>query len=180
MTMHTSRIRSAAILAAGACAAGLALAAPANAAAGLQTFGDGAVTIAGDDITIVNDAGEHGGVYLKSRSTSGKKLAAVDFGFTNTGSVAGGAPRFSLPIDTDADGDVDGYAFLDVNGCDGDADVSTDNAGCKVYFHTEPAAYDNWDAFAAAHPTWRMAPGAIPFVIADVGGSYSVTDIVLR
>lgn len=159
------------------CAVALSVASPATAAPALQTFGT--ATLTDGTVTIVNGSGEYGGAYLKSKSTSGKKLSAVDFSFTNTGAVAGGAPRFSLPIDTDADGSTDnGYAFIDVNGCGGDNHVSTDNSACTVYFG--PDAYVNWDAFAAAHPTWRSAPGSIPFVIADVEGSYSVTDVSLR
>lgn len=162
-------------------AAALSVASPTQAAPALQTFGTGVVTINNGTVSIVNDSGEYGGVYLKSRSTSGKLLSAVDFSFTNTGGTAGGAPRFSIPIDTDMDGSTDnGYAFIDVNNCGGGPSVSTENGSCQVYFHTEPAPYANWDAFAAAHPTWRIDPGNIPFVIADVEGTYSVTDVVLR
>ena len=148
----------------------------------LQTFGTGTVVIGqdGDSVTIANDAGEYGGVYVKSKSQGGKLLSEVAFSFTNTGIVAGGAPRFSLPIDTDGKGKtVEGYAFIDVNSC-GTNDVNTANSACQVYFDTEPQPYANWAAFAAAHPTWRTAPGAIPFIIADVAGSYSVDNIVLR
>lgn len=161
-------------------AAALSVASPTQAAPALQTFGTGEVTINNGTVSIVNDSGEYGGVYLKSRSTSGKLLSAVDFSFTNTGDTAGGAPRLSIPIDTDMDGSTDnGYAFIDVNNCGGDF-VSTTSSTCQVYFHTEPAPYANWDAFAAAHPTWRIDPGNIPFVIADVAGTYSVTAVVLR
>lgn len=160
-------------------AAGLCVASPAQAAPALQTFGPGDVEI-GETVTIHNDAGEYGGVYLKSRSTSGKVLSAVDFSFTNVGASAGGAPRFSIPIDTDRDGATyNGFAFIDVNNCGGN-DVSTQNTACQVYFDIEPAPYPNWDAFAAAHPTWRIDPGGIPFVIADVEGHYEVKDITLR
>jgi hypothetical protein len=160
-------------------AAGLSVASPAQAAPALQTFGTAVVS--GATVTIDNDAGEFGGAYLKSRSTSGKKLADVDFWFTSEGDVGGGAPRFSVPIDTDLDGTTDnGYAFIDVNSCGGATLVSTESSDCQVYFHTEPAPYANWDAFAAAHPTWRIDPGGIPFVIADVEGHYGVRDIALR
>ena len=163
-----------------AAAAALSVASPATAAPALQTFGDGVVTISGSTVTIDNGAGQYGGVYLKSRSTSGKKLSAVDFSFTNSGDTAGGAPRFSIPIDTDADGSTDnGYAFIDVNNC-GSNTVSTESATCQVFFNSEPAGYANWNAFAAAHPTWRVDPSGIPFVIADAPGQYAVSDISLR
>lgn len=153
----------------------------------LQTFGTGVVTAGTDSATIVNDAGEYGGVYLQSKSQSGKTLGEVVFQFrNNNGDVAGGAPRFSLPIDTDGSGKTsDGYAFLDVAGCGGVSGdntlVSTQSGTCAVNF--QGVDYTNWNAFAAANPTYRMAPGYIPFIIADApasGGSFSVDDIVLR
>jgi hypothetical protein len=161
------------------CAAALALASPAQAASGLQKFGTGTVTVVGSSVTIVNGDGQYGGVYVKGKSSSSKALSGLDFSFRNTGDVAGGAPRFSLPIDSDLNsGTNNGYAFIDVNGCGGDPVVSTNNAACTVYFG--PDAYANWDALTAAHPTWRLAPGSSPFVIADVAGSYAVTDVSLR
>jgi len=148
----------------------------------LKTFGNGDVTITGvDSATIVNEVGEYGGVYINSKSQSGKALSEVVFQFRSTGDIAGGAPRFSLPIDTDGKGKtVEGYAFMDVNACGGNVLVSTQNPVCMVYFANEPTAYANWAAFAAAHPTWRTAPGAIPFIIADATGSFAVDSIVLR
>jgi hypothetical protein len=149
----------------------------------LQTFGPGDVTLTGpDSARIVNDVNEYGGVYLKSKSNSGK-LADVDFSFTSTGDVTGGAPRFSLPIDdpaTPAKGD--GYAFMDAANCGGVSDsvieVGTDIATCPVFYGN--GNWANWDAFVAANPTLRITPGAIPFIIADIPGDYEVSDIVLR
>jgi hypothetical protein len=145
----------------------------------LRQFGTGDVTISGSSATIANHAGEYGGVYLNSKSWSGK-LADVQMSFVSAGDNGGGAPRFSIPIDNDGNAAVDGYAFIDVNSCGGNATVSTTSSNCMVYFHTEPAPYANWAAFAAAHPTWRIAPGAIPFIIADVAGNYSVRNISFR
>jgi len=145
----------------------------------LRSFGTGDVTITGNSATIVNDAGEYGGVYLNSKSWSAK-LASVAMSFVSTGEdVFGGAPRFSIPIDTGGNAAVDGYAFIDVNSC-GSPTVSTTSSSCMVYFNTEPAPYANWAAFAAAHSDWRVAPGYIPFIIADVEGSFEVSDIQLR
>jgi hypothetical protein len=101
----------------------------------------------------------------------------VSFEFMNLGATAGGAPRFSWPIDTDLNGSVDGYAFLDVNNCGGNW-VSSDNPSCVVWFGS--TSYPNWDAFAAANPLYRSAPGAIPFVIADWIGTYSFENVLLR
>ena len=152
----------------------------------LQTFGTGTVTVMGaDSATIVNGTGEYGGVYLNSKSQSGKPLNAVSFSFVSTGDVTGGAPRFSIPIDTDGIGStVEGYAFLDVLGCGGvtgaTTTVSTDLSSCQVSFNSPNYNYANWDAFAAANPTYRISPGAIPFIIADEPGSYAVNSIDLR
>ena len=156
-----------------------ALAIPAMAASTkLQAFGTGVVDITGpNSATLANDAGEYSGVYLASKSQSGKPIGSVSFSFTSSGDVAGGAPRFSIPIDTDGNSTVDGYAFLDVNGC-GSSTVSTDSATCTVYFGNETFA--NWAAFATAHPTYRIAPGSIPFIIADQPGNYVITGIDLR
>ena len=144
----------------------------------LKTFGTGTVTTNGtDSATIVNGAGQYGGVYLQYRSESGKVIGDVTFSFISSGAVAGGAPRFSLPIDTNGDGTVEGYAFLDVQNCGGPV-VSTNNSACITYFGSE--VFPNWAAFVAAHPTYRSAPGSIPFIIADQPGIYVVSDIVLR
>jgi hypothetical protein len=85
----------------------------------LHAFGTGTVTITGvDSATIVNGAGEYGGVYVNAKNQSNKPLNAVSFSFVSTGDVAGGAPRFSIPIDTGGGrGSVEGYAFLDAAGC---------------------------------------------------------------
>ena len=156
----------------------------------LIAFGTGTVTI-GDDgtsATIVNGvdpAGgfQYGGVYIKSKSQSHKPLSAVDFSFVSTGDVTGGAPRFSLPINTDGGSSVAGYAFIDAAGCGGASDestlVSTSAANCHVNFLS--VDYANWAALADANPTARIAPGAIPFIIADgAAGTYTVTNIDLR
>jgi hypothetical protein len=145
----------------------------------LQTFGTGVVTIGtdGTSATIVNAAGQYGGVFLNSKSQSAKPLNAVSFSFVSTGDVAGGAPRFSIPIDSGSTTVM--YAFLDVLGCGYAAGtVSTDLANCHVNFNS--VDYANWDTFAAANPTYRIAPGHIPFIIADEPGSYAVNSIDLR
>ena len=70
------------------------------------------------------------------------------------------------------------YAFLDKDGC-GAALVSTESANCAV--NAGPESFANWAAFAAAHPTYRIASGSIPFIIADgTQGIYIVSDIDLR
>lgn len=145
-----------------------------------RTFGDASITESpAGTFTIVVGAGQYGGVYLNSKSNSGKAIGDVSFSFTAGGSIEGGAPRFSLPINaTGTDNSVEYYAFIDRNSCGGAALVSTDSATCVVYAGIE--VFTNWAAFAAAHPTYRIAPGSIPFMISDVPGTYVVSDFVLR
>jgi hypothetical protein len=166
----------------------LLVALPAHADPKLLTFGTGQVSIEGDVVTIVNGPGDYAGVYLASRSKSAKPLAAVMFSFRSLGDVTGGAPRFSIPIDDPAtEPSLDGYAFIDAANCGGtsggDTRVATNNADCAVFLNVG-GSWSNWNAFAAANPAFRIAPGYIPFIIADgtpaPGATYVVTDIVLR
>src|SRR5262245_30299256 len=163
----------------------LAIAVSASAAlagkATLKTFGTCDVTVGVYGTSAIIDLhadSDFGGVYLQSKSNSGK-LAGVVFGFTSTRDVAGGAPRFSLPIDdpaTAAKGD--GYAFMDAANCGGPI-VSTELETCPVFYGS--GSWANWDAFVAANPTLRITPGAIPLIIADgTEGTHEVKDIVLR
>jgi hypothetical protein len=146
--------------------------------ASLKTFGTGAVAVTGSkSATIVNGAGEYGGVYVQAKSLHGKLIGKTAFSFTSTGSIEGGAPRFSIPINWDGSFDENAdYAFLDVANCGSDW-VSTDNAACKVFFHSE--SFDNWADFASTYPAYKIAD-AIPFIIADQPGNYSVTGIDLH
>jgi hypothetical protein len=163
----------------------IAIAGTAIAAPKLLTFGPASVRTDVGTVTIdTSGAGSYGGVYLNSRSMSGKFITTVDFSFVSTGYVTGGAPRFSIPIDTNDDGIVDGYAFLDAANCGATSGnrmvVGTGNSDCDVYFGGE--GFANWGAFAAAHPTYRIAPGAIPFIIADIPSTmlYEISEIDLQ
>ncbi|MEO7234919.1 MAG: hypothetical protein ABIW80_06050, partial [Lapillicoccus sp.] len=53
--------------------------------------------------------------------------------------------------------------------------VSTTSATCIVYFGD--LAYANWDAFAAANPTYTISRN-LPFVIVDVTANVTVTDVI--
>jgi hypothetical protein len=157
----------------------LATAGTATAASKFRAFGTGDVTLLGTGARLVNDAGEYSGVYLRARA-SAKWVKAVHMSFDYTGSVAGGAPRFSIPLDTNRDRVVDGYAFLDALNCGDTGTVSTDDPDCKVFLNFSSEWFANWDALVAAHPRWRIPPRSIPFVIADQPGDYRVTNIDLR
>jgi hypothetical protein len=161
-----------------------ALVLPAAALAGkdnpMRGFGAGEVTISASSAKIKNDPGEWGGVYQKNSVKTGR-LDQVTYTFKTDGDVQGGAPRWSIPIDTNADKLQDGYAFLDAANCGAtvgtnDANVitnvSTSNPNCKVFFGSHE--WDNWAAFAADNPSYRIAKKDIPFIIADAAGDYHV------
>jgi pseudouridine-5'-phosphate glycosidase len=187
-----TRFKMVAVVAALGAFAALTLAGTSAAAPGarLRIFGTGEVTTVLNSATIVIDVGEFGGVFKKGRGQTGKLVGDVVFAFTSRGDVAGGAPRFSIPID---DGSFDpnaDYAFMDAEGCgatEGDNPgsvatlVSTQNPACHVNFHS--VDYDNWADFASSNPTFRISRDAIPFIIADVVpdgqtvATYVVTDI---
>ena len=164
---------------------------PALASPGLQTFADGGSTVTidpdGSVSIVLTDGSQDGGVYLNAKNQGNKLLNDVVFSFVSTGDENGGAPRFSIPINTTgASSSVAGYAFIDAAGCNGfvptsgaTVTVSTSNPACGVNF--QGVEYTNWATFAADFPTYRIAAGAIPFIIADgTAGTYQVNSIVLR
>jgi hypothetical protein len=182
-----------AVVVVGMVAAVAVMASAAFGAVSLKTFGTGEVTVAGKDgsaekkagmVTIENDAGEYGGVY---HGASGQtRLPKVKLSFTSNGDVQGGAPRWSIPVNTDGDRDAEGYAFIDAANCGAQVGdnptniatlVSTKNADCKVFYGSD--TYANWAEFAAANPASRLAP-APAFIIADAQGDYSVSNITIK
>lgn len=128
--------------------------------------------------TFDTSGGGYAGVYYTNgKSLGGSTLASVDFSFTyrcqpsntdTTTCVGGGAPRWSIPIDTGGDpkDELGAYAFLDAANCGSSGMVSTTLATCPVFLNTG-GSWANWDAFAAANPTYTIA-SALPFVISDV------------
>ena len=145
----------------------------------LLHFGTGDVSIHNGTATLANDPGEYSGVYIKAKGLSSKRLKAVHISFRSSGDTAGGAPRFSIPLNTGHTESVTPYAFLDVNNC-GSNLVSTDSANCKVFLNFSSESFDNWADLASTHPRWRIAKRAIPFIIADQAGTYMVSNIDLR
>lgn len=141
--------------------------------------------------TIDATAGGDAGVYLSNgKSLNGTPLANADFSFTYfcgdttdiTSCTGGGIPRWSIPISTDGNSKTtEGYAFIDGANClangtptsGGALTVSTTVATCPVFFGS--AEYPNWDAFAAANPSYTIS-GDVPFVISD--GSTASPQIV--
>jgi hypothetical protein len=138
-----------------------------------------------DGATLNTVGGGTSGVYYSNGKTvGGYPLADVDFSFDyhcqpgdtdTTTCVGGGAPRWSIPIDTGGDpkNSAGVYAFLDAYNCGLTGIVSTNAVGCRVVVNTG-GEYANWDAFAAANPTYSIA-SAYPFVIADVVTPNAIT-----
>jgi hypothetical protein len=126
-----------------------------------------------------------GGVDLTYKN-SGKLIGDVAFSFTSSGQAGGGAPRFSLPISTDGTSTIALYAFLSADRCGPGGPptvVSTTLSNCIVDLNstlggTIANSYANWAAFVTAHPTYEIAPGAMPFIVADgTVGTYIVSNI---
>ena len=174
--------------------ASLTIAAPTMASANrlrIETGGGSAVVNGPTSATLSATPGSYAAVYVMARSTQGRSLDRVEMGFTvaSGGTVSGGAPRLTVPIDKDGDGEWDDFASLDVFGCGGTVDsvgvvhgavlVSTANPDCAVSLNAG-GTYANWDAFATAHPSWRTAVGQQPFVIADWTAHVSLTGIDLN
>ena len=130
-------------------------------------------TFDGDD----NPNNNYAGVFPKKNRLAGVKLSKVkELSFSYAGGPpTGGSPRFSIAIDADGDGTLDAFAFVDVNGCnDGDGFVGTldviHDQTCTISYATE--THSNWAAFAAAHPTARIARDQVTFAIDDQPGHY--------
>lgn len=144
-----------------------------------------------DGATLDTTQGGYAGVYFTNgKSLNGSSLSSVDFSFgyrcqpsnvDTTTCVGGGAPRWSIPINTGGDpkNASQVYAFLDAANCGYTGSVSTSDANCPVFLNTG-GSWPNWDAFAAANPTYTIA-GDYPFVIADVqtGGAIIVYDVTV-
>ena len=152
----------------------------------MKTFATSGATVEVDNgtYTITLDTDADSGGLSQGKNQGGKALSDVFFSVISRGDVAGGAPRFSIPIDDPSTaGNFDAYAFLDTAGCGGvsggNTTVSTELGECAVNF--DGTDYANWAAFAEANPTFRTSPDFTPFIIADgTAGEYIVSDVVLR
>jgi hypothetical protein len=126
-------------------------------------------------------SGDYSGVYYKTSSLSGKLLGDVtQLSFNYTGVPTAGSPRISLPIDVTGNGTTDFYAFIGAFYCNDGAGLvdPIHDSTCTIFYTGGPVSGDpNWAAFVAAHPTWHV--GAIPFVIADDAGLWTVSNVHL-
>jgi hypothetical protein len=122
--------------------------------------------------------GQYSGVYYETSTLAGKTLGQVtQLSFRYTGAATAGSPRISLPIDVTGDGTTDFYAFIGAFYCNNGAGLvdAINDETCTIFVGSE--SFANWDALVAAHPTWHI--GAIPFVIADDVGFWTVSDVHL-
>ena len=134
--------------------------------------GDCIINADGTSATLNTASGGYAGVYYATSDLSGDSVATVaGLSFTYTcastaNCVTGGSPRMSIPIDTNANGTTESYAFIDANNCGMTAATTgTVTQVCPVFFGS--TLYANWAAFVAANSGARIATDAIPFVIAD-------------
>ena len=138
----------------------------------------------------------YAGVWAVPVNIRGKRLGDVqELRFSYAGGPAtGGTPRWSVAIDENGNGrhefdpfdpTSEQYAFADAQGCnDGDTFVGTEDAeddgSCTWSYKAE--TFPNWDSFAGAHPSYRIArlfsdgsTGFVPaFVIIDQPAHYLV------
>ena len=123
--------------------------------------------------------GEYAGVYTLTRSIYGRPLSSIaQLRFTYSGDPAGaGAPRFSVPIDTDGDGDTDLWAFISAFYCsDANGKVSATNTGCSIHTNTG-ANYTSLDALLAAYPNGKIATDNYVFIVADEPGTWTIRKV---
>ncbi len=134
------------------------------------------------DNSVAVGSGDYSGVYFATSSLSGKLLSQVsDLSFTYTGTPTAGSPRISLPIDADANGTTDFYAFISAFHCNDGAGLvdPLNDTTCTIFYTDGPVAgYVNWAAFVAAHSTWRVG-SSVPFIIADDAGFWTVDNVHL-
>jgi len=135
-------------------------------------------------LTGTGNGTDYAAVYTTAKAPAGKLLIDVDMGFRiaapegQNGYVQGGAPRLTIPIDMNGDGAWDDFASIDWASCGGTVDgngvltasvlVSTTSTSCGVNLNGG-GSYANWDSFAGANPTYRIAKGQQAFIIADWG-----------
>ena len=154
---------------------------------GLCSIANGVATldnVSNDATGTSNPYDQYSGVYITGSNLGGKMLSQVgNISFSYTGTPTNGSPRLSLPLDTNGDGATDVYAFVSAMFCNngsGFVDV-VNNPNCTIFVTGGPVSgYANWSAFAAAYPSAKVGPdGALPFIIADDPGSWTVSNVHL-
>jgi hypothetical protein len=133
-------------------------------------------------LIVTNDGdpdGSYAGVYSNNRWIYGKPLSSIGtLSFRYTGDPAlAGSPRFSVPIDTDGDGNTDVWAYISAFYCDnGSGNVSANNTGCTI-FTSDGGSYVGVDALTAAYPGATIANDNYVFVISDEPGMWTISNV---
>ncbi len=132
--------------------------------------------------TVDNDTdpyNNYAGVYVQNSDVYGQPLSSVKkLSFNFTGEATAGAPRFSVPIDTDGNGSTNFWAYVSAYYCNdgmGTVDAINDST-CTVYTSTN-MSYPNWAAFVAAYPGAKVANDYALFIIADEPGMWTVSGV---
>jgi hypothetical protein len=161
---------------------------PKPAKGSLICFADGGATCVvdstGQSARLDVPGGGSAGVYKNGTGVGGKPVGELTFSFdylcdTADPCVAGGSPRWSIPIDTGKGGPKGLYAFVGANNCVGQAGGSagTVDNNCGVNFNN--VDYPDWAAFVAAHPTYKVGK-ATTFVIADQPFNGTISNYILH
>jgi hypothetical protein len=110
----------------------------------------------------------------------GQKLGDVAMlSFRYTGSSPGaGAPRFSVPIDTDGDGSINEWAYISAFHCNNGTGLvdAIGDLTCGIYLQLG-ASYANWAEMVAALPNAKIAMDQYVFVIADEVGAWTISQV---
>lgn len=169
------------------------LAITAQASAANPNTGKNAITCFGDTAScslvsrtsarLNTTVGTGGGVYLPgfNKSFYGVRTALVTkLSNTVRGNTLGIDPRWSIPIDSDNDGDTDFFlfaAFGDCNNGVGVVDIINDPT-CTLYRSDTNQSFPNWAAFVTENPnTYISASDFYAFIIADLSGAPGIWTI---
>ncbi len=92
--------------------------------------------------------------------------------------LGGGSPRWSIPIDTGGKPGWDIFAFVDAANCGQGPTGGTVDTSCPVSDYNG-GPYANWAAYAAAHPTYKIAQQQLTFIIADQPFEGTISNVSL-
>jgi hypothetical protein len=142
---------------------------------------------------------DYAGVYANNTSLAGRLLGDVrnvSFDFLLGPGDTGGGVRFSIPIDENGDSVTDNFLFAAARDCAEPITASNwqradftgrNSLGCTIYYggvtpYTSTGTQSAWDVFAAANPTWRVAPQSdqVAFVILDEVGTVFLDRVAMQ
>ncbi len=118
-----------------------------------------------------NPNGDYAGVYTINSVIYGTTLSNItqlSYHYSGTIAPQPGNLSYNIPIDVDANGSTDAYAFIDAYYCPGTAgtvDIINDPV-CGIYYNGTDF-YANWAAFVAAYPGAKIANDQYVFIVAE-------------